>query len=86
MARTKTNTQSNTKTHRTPKTQQTFREKTTNSCVFFFIFLLFSFLFIISAMISARNVELPPWHGKWISVKYDLIKQCLSFLAFSKTK
>jgi len=42
------------------KTQKTFRKKP-----IFCVFRIFIFLFLISQMISPRNVELPPWYGQW---------------------
>jgi len=58
MARTKTNTQNNTKTHRKPRGNRHL-EKTFFSC-----FSDFYFLFIIHEMSSLRNVKLPPWYGQ----------------------
>jgi len=63
MARTKTNTQNNTKNTKNIKTQQPFREKN-YFCVFMIVLFSFDLLFIISLMISPGNVDLPPWYGQ----------------------
>jgi len=60
MARTKTNTQ-----NRTKHAEHQDATDIENKLVFvFFGFFYFDFLFIISEMISPRNVEVPPWYGQ----------------------
>jgi len=55
-------TEQHKRTRRTPRLQQTFKKKN-KIFIVCFLFLL-SFLFIFFLMISARNVELPPWYDQ----------------------
>jgi len=64
MARTKTNTQNNTKTCKTPRRNRHFRKQL--FLWFWDFYFFFSFLFII----SLRNFTLPPWYGQCLSLEF----------------